>query len=322
MRKLAFLAPLVLAIALPGCSIRQSAFNAVANAMAPYPSGRPASAAKAGTANPMLALTGESDVELMADFFPTTLKIYEMMLFQNPGHEGLGLMTGQLYVTYANAFVQGPADALPPERFDEQNAEYERAQKLYTRGADYVLGALDHRHRNFRAVVRGKDEAAISAMLSRCSKADVAALYWAGSGTLGAFSLSPLDANLLATLPGAIAMLERAAALDPSFNRGAIWEVLMAFYASAPESLGGGRDKALVALEKAREYSEGKSPSVHVAYARLFCVPAQDGAGFDEAIENALAIDPESQPENRLALTLAHRQAQWLKEHKADYILE
>jgi predicted anti-sigma-YlaC factor YlaD len=117
-------------------------------------------------------------------------------------------------------------------------------------------------------------------------------------------------------------MLERASVLDPELNHGAVWEVLMSFYAAAPESLGGGRDKALDAYAKALDYSKGQSPSLYIAYAKSFCVPAQDGAGFDCALDKALAIDPDSRPEERLALTIAHGQAAWLKAHKADYILE
>jgi len=311
---------LALAFSLASCSIRQAAMNSVSSMLAPPPSEKPPKPAKG--ANPMIALTGENDPELVRDFFPTALKLYEIMHLQNPEHEGLAIMTGQLYVMYANAFVQGPAERLPIEQFDEQDAAYRRAQNFYVRGKNYVLKALDHRYQSFSVAVFGTDEEAMKAMLSKCRKSDAAALYWAGSGTLGAFSLSPLDSAYVPILPGSVAMLERAAALDPAFNNGALWEVLMAFYAAAPESLGGGRDKALEAYAKAVEYSGGKSPGAYIAYVRSFCIPLQDGAGFDEYIDKALAIDPESQSENRLALTIAHRQAVWLKDHKADFILE
>jgi len=283
---------------------------------------KPAKASDEKKSDPMLALTGENDPELVRDFFPTALKLYEIMHLQNPGHEGLSVMTGQLYIMYANAFIQTPAEQLPAEQFDKQNEAYLRAENFYLRGSRFVLEALDRKYRAFSASVLGQDEKAAAAALERCKKADTAALYWAGAGALGAFSLDPLDTNLLAILPGSVAMLERASVLDPSFNRGAIWEILMSFYAAAPESFGGGRDKALAAYEKALEYSNGTSPGTHIGYARSFCIPAQDGAAFDAALEKALAVDPESQPENRLVITIARRQALWLKEHKADFILE
>lgn len=312
-----------LALTLPACSIRHAAITAVADSIAPYPSGKEKKADhKNPAADPMVALTGENDPALVAAFFPTALKMYEMLMISNPGHEGLSLMTGQLYVMYANAFVQTPAERIPPEGFDRQNAEYLRAQNLYARGSSFVLAALDHRFPGFSLAVFGKDADARRAALAKCRKNDAAALYWAASGSLGAFSLSPLETAYLARLPGALAMMERAEALDPSFNSGAIQEVLMTFYASAPEELGGGRDKALAAYDKALEYSKGESPSLFTSYAKSFCVPAQDGEGFDAAIAKALAIDPDAHPENRLAITIAREQAEWLKSRKADFILE
>ncbi len=300
---------------LPACSIQKMAFNSVADMFAPSPHAR-----KAPSQNTMIALTGENDPELVRDFFPTALKMYEIMLSQNPRHEGLALMTGQLYIMYANAFVQGPAEQLPMEQFSTQNAAYFRAKNFYLRGADYILTSLGTRYRDFpsRIFESGSAEAA----LLPCRKNDAGALYWAGAGLLGAFSLDPMDVSVLDRTGGALAMLEKAAELDPGYNNGAIWEVLMAFYAASPESMGGGADKAAMAFEQALRWSEGKSPSTWIGYARTFCIPAQDSAGFDEAIEKALAIDPESQPENRLALVLARRQALYLKANKANFILE
>lgn len=308
---------LVVLVGLSACSIRQAAYNSVSDMLAPPPGAKPSTGP-----NPMIALTGENDPQLVKDFFPTALKMYEIMMIQNPKHTGIAIMTGQLYIMYANAFVQTPAEQLPIEQFSRQNAEYIRAQNFYTRGKNFVLKALELDYPGFSAAVFGSDPAATAEFLGKCGKNDTAALYWAGAGALGAFSLAPLDGENLATLPGSVTMLERAATLDPAFNKGAIWEVLLSFYAAAPEDMGGGREKALEAYQKALQYTGGTSPGTYMAYARGICIPTQDSAGFDEALDKALAIDPESQPDNRLVLTIAHQQAQWLKEHKADYILE
>jgi hypothetical protein len=60
------------------CSIKKAAFNSVADMLAP-----PSSAKPAEGPNPMVALTGESDPKIVQDFFPTALKIYEMMHLSN-----------------------------------------------------------------------------------------------------------------------------------------------------------------------------------------------------------------------------------------------
>ncbi len=315
MKRLFVLLPILLVLC--GCSIQKMAFNATADMLAP-----PAASLPTDGNNPMIALTGENDPELVAAFFPTALKLYEILHLQNPGHENLAIMTGQLYIMYANAFVQGPAEQLPFDEFTRQNTEYARAQNFYMRGRTFVLKALDARYPRFSETVFSSDREARAALLDSCKKSDTDALFWAASGLFGAFSLSPMDTEYHALVEGSLAMIERAAELDPAFNNGGIWEILMTFYAAAPDSLGGGRDKALAAYEKALYHSGGTSPSTHVGYVRAFCIPAQDGEGFDEHIEKALAIDPDTQPENRLVIIITQRQARWLKANKGEFILE
>ena len=280
-----------------GCSIKRMAFNGIANTLAPFPA--PKSGASGGI-DAAAALTGEDDVKLVSEVFPTVVKTYIM---------------------YANAFVQTPADYIPETQFQKKNLEYLRAKKFYLRGADYVMQSLDGAYKGFAEAMAHYTDDKGTHFLARCRAADVESLYWAGCGILGAFSLDPMDTNALAAVPGAVAMLERAAELYPTFNDGAIWETLTAFYAAAPESLGGGVDKAQEAYRKTLELSGGQRPSVYVLYAQSFCVPAQDSAGFDEALRKALEIDPETQPSNKLTITLSQTKARWLQKMKGDYFL-
>ena len=307
--------PLIAALLL-GCSIRQAAFNSIANTVAPFP------AAKNDTSAAVAALTGEDDIQLVSEVFPTILKTYEMLHLSNPKHRGLAVMTGSLYIMYANVFVQAPADDIPETQFGLKNAGYVRAKKFYLRGSQYVLKSLAGAYPAFDTAIAAYSEKTHGKLLTACVKTDAESLYWAGSGILGAFALDPLDTDVLSRVSGAVAMLERAAALDPSFNDGAIWEVLAAFYAAAPDTLGGGPDKAEDAYQKALELSGGMRPSVHILYAESFCIPRQDSAGFDAALKRALDIDPATQPENRLAIAVSRKKALRLQATKEDFFLE
>ena len=303
---------------LSGCSIKRMAFNGIANAIAPFPT--PKSDASGGI-DAAAALTGEDDVKLVSEVFPTVLKIYETLHLSNPKHRGLAVMSGSLYIMYANAFVQTPADYIPETQFQKKNLEYLRAKKFYLRGAGYMMESLDGAYKGFAKAIAHYIEEEGAAFLARCKSADVESLYWAGCGTLGAFSLDPMDTDVFVSVPGAVAMLERATELNPAYNDGAIWETLAAFYAAAPESLGGGIEKAEDAYRKALELSGGQRPSVYVLYAQSFCVPAQDSAGFDEALKTALSIDPSTQPDSKLTITLSQEKARWLQNMKDDYFL-
>ena len=313
---LLFLAGLLLLLS--SCSIKQMALNSVANTLAPFPAPK---ADASGGIDAAAALTGEDDVPLIAAVFPTVLKAYEILHLSNPQHRGLAIMTGSFYVMYANVFVQTPADYIPDTQFQRKNLEYHRAKKFYLRGASYVMESLDGAYPGFSAAMNRYTEEEGAKFLARCKPADTESLYWASCGILGAFSLDPLDTDALAAVPGALAMLERATELDPAYNEGAIWELLATFYAAAPEALGGSPEKALEAYQKALDLSGGQRPSVYILYAQSFCIPAQDSAGFDEALIKALEIDPAEQPGNKLTITLSQEKARWLQATKEDYFL-
>lgn len=309
--------------------IKDRAFRAVADGMAPSYEQKERDAIKAqilkerglDVPSPMLAFLGEEDVELVASSFPIIIKIYEMMMMQDRTHKGLALMTGEFYVMYANAFVESPALFLPDTEYDRKNMELIRARKLYLKGYDLVLNSLELSHTGFKNALRGEDEKAIDDAIARCQIQDVEALYWAGAAALAAFALEPLNTDTGNLVYGGHCMLEKAAELNSSYNKGAVWEVLTKFYAAAPESLGGGMDRAKIAYENAMRISEGKNPSIFVTYATAFCIPKQDSKAFDHAIDMALSINAKENPENILMFTLSQNYARWLKEHKEDFIL-
>lgn len=312
-----------------GCSLRAKAFRAVSDGIAPSYARKEKEALRQQklkeqgieVPNPMFAFFAEEDVELVATSFPIIIKIYEMMMLQDDTHEGLARMTGEFYVMYANAFVETPAIFLSDDEYEKKNEAFMRARRLYLKGRTLLLNSLEINHKGFKVALEGGDEKVVGDMLALCGREDVEHLYWAGAASLAAFALEPMNTEMESLVYSGHAMLERAGELNPSFNNGAIWEVLTKFYVAAPESLGGGVLKGEEAYKKAVQFSGGHTPSLYVTYATSFCIPKQDGDGFDEAIEKALAIDVKENPENTLIFTISQNYARWLKEHKEDFIL-
>lgn len=105
---------------LPSCSIKQMAYKSAANAMAPLPEHKIKIKPDPNAPNPITALTGEDDIEIVGEVFPVILKLYEAMHIQDPKHRGLALMTGQLYIMYANVFIESPAVYLSDNEFDKK----------------------------------------------------------------------------------------------------------------------------------------------------------------------------------------------------------
>ncbi len=278
--------------------------------------------AKVSTENDMMSvLTGEEDPILMGDFFPTALKLYEVMLAQNPEHQGLAAMTGSLYVMYANVFVQAQADMLGVEDYLLQSSEHQRAKLHYLRGRDYVFQAFDLRYEGFSEALLSGNSERIATALKQLKQSDVNAAYWLGAGWLGAFSVDPIDANVLNTLTGAVALLEKAAELDPNYSDGAIWDVLTAFYAAAPSDFGGDLERAYFTSEQAFKVSGGLTPGPYITYATSFCVPEQDIEGFEDNLKKALAINPDDKPASKLATIISQQKAQWLLDNIDDYFI-
>lgn len=296
--------------------------NAIGNSLSGYKKNGKAISKQASENDPMLALTGETDVTLVGDFFPTVLKLYEILQMQNPDHLGLLMMTGSLNVMYANAFVQTPAESLGVAEFDKQNAEYERAKMHYLRGRDMELAFLEGRHKGFREAMFSGDETKIAAAVAKMDKNDVDAAYWCGAGWLAAFSLDILNPDLIASLGAPIAILERAAAINPDYNGGSIWDVLFNFYMVAPADFGGDPERGMQCYEQELRVSGGKTPGLYVTYAQAVCIPNGDEKGFDEALEKALAINPDDNPSSRLMTTISQNKARWLKAHKGDYFVQ
>jgi predicted anti-sigma-YlaC factor YlaD len=260
--------------------------------------------------------TGDSDPRLVGDALPFAIKMYEALLDQQPNHQGLILTTGSLFVMYANAFVQGPAEMLPRTEYRERREGRERAKLFYLRGVEILRSGLDKKYPGFNgAGAEGK----LDAFLSRTKKEDVPLLYWTVAASLSAYSLDPFNLELGMRIGELHAMIQRAYELDPDFNNGAIDDFFVLFYASLPESLGGDKSKVDTHFNLAVEKSKGLSAGPYVSYAQVISVPAQDYETFKKYLETALAIDPDENPSNRLVNIVSQRKAQYLLDNASNY---
>ena len=265
--------------------------------------------------------TGDSDPQLVGDALPFAIKMYEALLDAAPKHQGLMFTTGSLFVMYANAFVQGPADMLPLEEWQTKDEELARAKKLYLRGSGILYDALEAKYKGFQqaASQEGIAPGILQPILKKCKKADAGVLYWAAAGGMAAYSIDILDFELNARIPEWTAMVERAYELDPDFGGAALDEFFILFYAALPELLGGDKERAKFHYERALEKTNGNSAGAYISYAQMLCVPAQDYETYKECLEKALAIDPDADPSNRLVTTINQRKARWLLDNAYNY---
>ena len=259
--------------------------------------------------------TGDSDPELVGDALPFAIKMYESLLDANPDHEGLMLTTGMMFVMYANAFVQGPAEMLPMEEWKQRDHDMMRAKNLYLRGYAILSNALEKKCPGFSQVT----EANLPGMLNRFNKNDVGLLYWTVAGGMAAYSIDIFDFNLSSNIPKWIAMILKAYELDPNYDVAALDEFLLIFYGSLPEIMGGDKEKAEYHFLQAQEKTGGQSTGAYVSYAQAICVPAQDYESYKDYLEKALNVDVNANPSTRLVNIINQRKAQWLLANAYNY---
>jgi len=262
--------------------------------------------------------TGDSDPELVGGALPFAIKMYEALLSQNKNHQGLLVTTGSLFVMYANAFVQGPAEMMDPvDYFEERIAGMDRAKQLYLRGYAILSSALDKTFPGFsEATVQNGN---IEPLLRKCKKEHVPLLYWTVAGGLAAYSIDIFDFDLGSRIPEWGAMMARAYELDPDYSNGTIDDFYIQFYASLPETLGGDKAKAEKHFKLALEKTRGLAAGPYVSYAKSICVPAQDYDAFRENLEKALAIDPNEDPSMRLINIISQKKARYLLDTDYEY---
>lgn len=251
--------------------------------------------------------TRDDDPDLVGQALPFALKLYESLLESSPRNKDLLVATCSAFTEYSYAFVETQADILGEAHHDEAKKLRERALRLYIRAKGYCLRALDVRFKGIGPQLLSDPETA----LRRASKKDVPLLYWSAASWGAAISLGLDQPDLVVDYPTVRALAERARALDETWNRGAPVELMISLD-SLPDALGGSVPRARADFTRAVEIQHGLSPGPYVALAVGVSVPSQDRAEFTRLLNEALAIDPDKDPSNRLVTLITQERAQAL----------
>jgi predicted anti-sigma-YlaC factor YlaD len=254
--------------------------------------------------------TSDDDPELVGDALPFGLKLYESLLASTPKHGPLLLTTCQGFTSYAYAFVETQADILGEAHHEESKHLRDRALKLYLRAKGYCIRALDVRFPGIEAQLLRDPQAP----LEKAKKKDVPLLYWSAASWGAAISLGIGQPDLAADFPAVRALIERALALDEAWNHGALHETMITIE-SLGEVLGGSEKRARTHFTRAIELQKGLSPGPYVALAMGVSVGNKDRAEFEHLLNDALAIDADKDPRNRLVTLVTQKRARALLDH-------
>lgn len=293
------LAGLLVLSLLGGCSVRRIAAGGLAGVLS----------------RTSEVYAAEDDPELVRASLPFALTAIQTALLETPERESLILGASSGFTLYAKAFLEVDAERL--EATDRAAAETvrDRALRLYLRGRDHALGALEQRHAGLTARLRRTPAEAAAEI----EAPDVDLAYWTASAWGLAISLGKDRPELIADLEAVRALFARLLELDETYGQGGLHEALIAIEA-LPAAMGGSQVRAREHFRRALELG-GERPGPYVSLASGVCVSAQAREEFVALLEHALAIDLDGARGSRLANRLAQERARRLLSATDDLFL-
>jgi len=259
----------------------------------------------------------DPDPELIRAAAPFSLKLIESLLADSPQHTGLLTAAASGFTQYSYAFVQEDADELEGRDVTQSFALRQRARGLYVRGRDYGLRALDTRHAGFSTALHSTPQTAVASL----EPGDTTALYWTTVAWAASISLDKDSAAAVAQLPQVDLMVTRMRELDADFDHGSLDTFLISYEMGRP----GARDPTAAArrsFARAVQLSGGQRAGPYVALAESVCVKQQSRVEFTATLQQALAIDPNAQPQWRLENHIMQHRARWLLSQTDQLFLE
>jgi predicted anti-sigma-YlaC factor YlaD len=290
-----------LASAVPACSIKKMAINALGDALAEGSS----------------TFASDPDPELVREAIPFGLKTTESLLEQSPRHEGLLYAAASGFTQYAFAFVEQDADFVEAQDLSRATALRLRAKKLYLRARDYGMRGLEVDFPGFRERLAAEPGKALGPM----RKEHVRLLYWTAASWAAAMSLAKDDSSLTADQHLVEAMMRRALALDEGFDLGSIHDFFIS-YEAGRSSVGGSIEEARKHLERAVALARDRRAWPYVSFAEGASVAKQDRQEFEKLLNEALAVDVDKAPDQRVANLVAQRRARWLLARADELFIE
>lgn len=293
------LTPLLLALSVGSCSIRQLAIGGLADALA-------------GSAQ---AYAREDDPELVREAMPFAMKTMEAVLLEDPENETLLASACTAFGLYAYV-VQLEGEELQSSDYERAERVKRRALRLHLRARDFALRALELRHSGLGERLRMDPAGAVAVL----EQEDVELAYGA-AGTWGlAMGLGKDDPALVADVDAVRALLRRALELDEGFEDGALHEAMISVE-GLPKAMGGSPERAREHFRRALALSGGQRASLYLMLAENVSVSAQDRDEFEHLLRQALAIDLDTAPDLRLSNRISQERARRLLDGIDDLFL-
>lgn len=278
---------LLVSLLIFGCTPKQLVVSSMADALAAQ------------------AQTSEDDLQLAREASAFYLKLSESVLLQEPGHISLAESVSAGFTQYAYAFVAFDAEQLEAQDAKAAERLRLRAAKLYRRGQQHALRALEAQTPGFSNALTTPNPKE----WPQIAPQQVGLAYWAAAAWGGWISLAKDDPDVVADLPLAIRLAELAWATEPDWGNGALTGLLGSFEAGRT---GGSSQRALNYFDRSIAQANGRSAGAFIAKAEGYAQPAGDRPLFVQLLQQALAVKDEAGSPLALQNEVMRRRATWL----------
>lgn len=291
-----------LTLSLAACSVKMLAINSLGNALA---------------SGGMSTFARDDDADLVRDAVPFALTTIEGLIAQSPRNQGLLTAATSGFAQYGFAFIQQEADYTEAQDLDRATRMRARAKRLYLRAVEYGLRGLELDIPGFRDRLSNTPDAA----LAMTTRKHVPLLYWTGAAWAAAFAVDVNDSELSIRQTAIEKMMRRALALDETWEKGSLHDFFISWEAGHA-SAGGSMAKAREHFARAKLLAGGLRLSPYVSLAESVSINENNRKEFEAILNEALAIDINRAPGQKLANTISQRRARWLLGRIDDLFVE
>ena len=270
-------------ISLPACSVRQHLLHQAADEISQQS-------------------VEEEDIGLAREASAFYLKISEGLLRALPQHVPLAQSVTSGLTQYAYAFLSTEADRVEFQSLSQAQALRERAARMFERAKNQGLRTLTiHEPDLLKQLVPS-----LSVKQRPLKPEAVGLAYWTAAAWGGQISLSTDSPEVVADLPLAASLANKAWKVDPRYGDGALASLMGTLELARP---GGSRPRALQYFDQAMQVSQGQNPGVWVAKAEGWAVDQQDRPSFEAWLVKAIEV---SAGKRDLSSQIMRERAQWL----------
>lgn len=251
------------------------------------------------------ALNHETDLELAEDSIPSNLNMLLGMINIDPENAQLHTYAAQAYYGLSYGF-------------NEDNKP-ERASAFYLRGMKQGMTALE---------IKGAHDlmnspiAEFEKQISHLGEEDVAAMFWTASCWAKWIDMHRDDAEALAQLVRATALMQRVIDLEDTFYYGGAHMYFGVYYGSRPPILGGNFEKSRFHFDRAREITDSKLLIPDLLQAQYLARQQHDQQDFHNRLAAIINAPDDLMPALGLQNQIAKRKAALLLKKESDWFAE